>query len=112
MSDDDALTTLRNIGPAMAEAFARVGITSARALRDMGADAGYRRLLDGGSKPHFIAYYALVMGLQGRPWNDAKGAEKAQLRVRFDALVAASRPDATGLDRALAEIGVIPKPPR
>ena len=49
------------------------------------------------------------MGLQGRPWNDAKGEEKAKLRVRFDALKSASMPSDSGLDKALAEIGVIPK---
>ena len=76
----------------MEKAFAEVGITSADALREIGADAAYQRLLDNGHKPHFIGYYVLVMGLQGRPWNDCKGKEKAALRVRFDAIKTAATP--------------------
>ena len=35
-----------------------------------------------GLPAHFIGYYVLVMGLQNRPWNDCKGAEKAALRAK------------------------------
>lgn len=83
MSD---LTTIRNIGPAQEKALTAVGITSAEQLRDMGADASYVRLLQAGTRPHFIMYYVLHMALQGRPWNDCKGDEKQKLRERFDAL--------------------------
>ncbi len=83
MSD---LTTIRNIGPAQEKALTAVGITSARQLYDMGADAAYIRLLQSGTRPHFIMYYVLHMALQGRPWNDCKGDEKQQLRQRFDKL--------------------------
>ncbi len=54
----------------------------------MGPDAAYTKLLQSGSRPHFIGYYVLVMGLQGRPWNDCKGEEKKALRKRFDAIKA------------------------
>ena len=64
------------------------GIPTAEALRACGADEAYRRLLRSGARPHFIAYYVLHMALQGRPWNDCKGAEKAALRQVFDALFA------------------------
>jgi hypothetical protein len=84
----DPVTAIRNLGPATAAAFARIGIHSAEAVRALGADAAYRALLADGNRPHFIGYYVLVMGLQGRPWNDCRGAEKAALRQRFDALVA------------------------
>lgn len=104
-----SLETIRNIGPAMADAFRRVGIEDAETLIDIGADAAYLKLLDAGSRPHFIAYYALVMGLQGRPWNDAKGAEKDALRVRFDALKAGADPTTDlAIERILDEIGVRP----
>lgn len=110
------LTAIRNIGPSMAGALARAGIDSAEALREAGPDAAYARLLAAGERPHFIAYYVLVMGLMGRPWNDCRGAEKAALRARFDALVAAARA-APGGDRgpparlaaALDAIGVVPR---
>ncbi|MCK8483918.1 TfoX/Sxy family protein [Aliiroseovarius sp. S2029] len=84
----DPVSSIRNLGPASDAAFARAGIHSADELRDMGADETYRRLLAAGSRPHFIGYYAMVMGLQGRPWNDCTGKEKAELRARFDALKA------------------------
>ncbi len=80
------VTSIRNIGPAMEEAFRRAGLETADAVRDLGADAAYRRLIETGTRPHFIGYYALVMGLQGRPWNDCQGKEKTDLRKRFDDL--------------------------
>ena len=100
-----AISTIRNLGPAMEAAFARAGIDSAEALRAMGPDAAYARLIEAGDRPHFIAYYALVMGLQGRPWNDCKGAEKEALRARFDAIRGGAR---TGIEAILDEIGVVP----
>lgn len=84
-----AIRSIPNLGPATEAAFARAGLHTAEQLRELGADAAYGRLLQAGERPHFIGYYVLVMGLQGRPWNDCKGAEKAALRQRFDALCAA-----------------------
>lgn len=90
----------------MQAAFQGVGITSAEELREIGPDAAYKRLLDGGERPHFIAYYALVMGLQGRPWNDCQGKEKAALRVRFDALTAKTTPSDDAFLRELDALGI------
>jgi DNA transformation protein len=48
------------------------------------------------------------MGLQGRPWNDCKGKEKADLRKRFDALKAGNPANHdSAFEKALDEIGVI-----
>jgi hypothetical protein len=105
----DPVTTIRNIGPATAAAFARVGLITADAVHALGPDAAYARLLAAGERPHFIAYYALVMGLQGRPWNDCRGAEKTALRTRFDALVvgmAASDAPPPGIETELDALGV------
>lgn len=82
------VSSIRNLGPAMDEACTKAGIRSAEDLREMGADAAYAKLLQSGMRAHFIGYYVLVMGLQGRPWNDCKGAEKQALRKKFDALKA------------------------
>ncbi|MEM6408232.1 MAG: TfoX/Sxy family protein [Pseudomonadota bacterium] len=82
----DPVSSIRNLGPAYEKSLAGVGIHTAAALRDIGADAAYAKLLQAGERPHFIGYYVLVMALQGRPWNDCKGAEKIALRKRFDAL--------------------------
>lgn len=103
------VSSIPNLGPASEAAFARAGITSAEQIRAMGADAAYLALLRSGSAPHFIGYYVLVMGLQGRPWNDCKGPEKAALRVRFDALKSqAVSPERTLLS-ALDSLGVVEK---
>jgi len=87
----DPVSSIRNLGPAFEQACARAGIHSAQELRALGADEAYGRLLQAGSRPHFIGYYVLVMGLQGRPWNDCKGEEKKALRQRFDTIKASVR---------------------
>lgn len=102
------ISTIRNLGPAMEQAFERAGIATAEELREIGTDAAYGRLLAGGHRPHFIAYYVIEMGLQGRPWNDCKGKEKEALRTRFDSLVARHYDKGLGeLEKYLDEIGVI-----
>mgnify|MGYP001084192423 CR=1 FL=1 len=113
----DPVSTIPNLGPASEAAFARAGIHSAEELRSLGADAAYLRLLQSGTRAHFIGYYVLVMGLQGRPWNDCQGAEKQALRATFDALKAraAATPskdkDRARLDAVLDEIGLIARQP-
>lgn len=107
-----AISSIRNLGPAYEEACKRAGIHSAEELRTLGADAAYARLLQSGSKPHFIGYYVLVMALQGRPWNDCKGEEKKALRKRFDAIKAQSFDKGLSqLETILNQIGVIEKSP-
>lgn len=109
----DPVSTIRNLGPASDTGFARAGITTAEQLRAMGADAAYLKYLQSGGQPHFIGYYALVMGLQGRPWNDCRGKEKDALRARFDAIKAEANTqpskDKSRLDfeAALDAIGVV-----
>lgn len=105
----DPVSTIRNLGPASDAAYARAGITSASMLREMGPDAAYEALLRSGERPHFIAYYAMVMGLHGRPWNDCTSTEKAALRARFDeiksrAYAQADAPDAA-IEALLDQIG-------
>ena len=105
----DPVSSIRNLGPASDAAFERAGIHTAEDLRALGADEAYRRLLASGSRPHFIGYYAMVMGLQGRPWNDCKGNEKDALRARFDALkaeAAANKPPEDKMDAILDQIGI------
>ncbi len=107
----DPVSSIRNLGPASDISFARAGIRSADELREMGADVAYRRLLAAGSRPHFIGYYAMVMGLQGRPWNDCKGKEKDELRARFDAIKAEASANTSPKDKMeaiLDEIGIVP----
>ena len=104
----EPLTSIRNIGPAMADALRRAGIGTAEDLRALGTDAAYRRLLEAGQRPHFIAYYAIEMGLHGRPWTDCAGPEKAALRRRFDMLKAgAAPPSRSELEAALDALGIV-----
>jgi len=102
------VSSIRNLGPAVEAACLRADITSAQDLRTLGADTAYARLLATGTHPHFIGYYALVMGLQGRPWNDCQGDEKRKLRARFDAIKAANTPTPKSeLEQILDQIGVL-----
>jgi hypothetical protein len=102
------LTSIKNIGPAFETALKAVGITTAEELRALGADAAYTKMLEAGSKPHFIGYYVLHMALQGRPWNDCKGDEKKALRKKFDKIKAGSfDEDRSELERFMNQIGVV-----
>lgn len=108
-----SISTIPNLGPASEAAFARAGVTTAEEVRALGADEAYRRLLLSGSPPHFIGYYVLVMGLQGRPWNDCQGEEKKALRARFDAIKAGCagtrEKGRSDLEAALSFFGVVAK---
>ncbi|MEM8793752.1 MAG: TfoX/Sxy family DNA transformation protein [Pseudomonadota bacterium] len=107
----EPVSAIRNLGPKSVESFARAGLHSAEEVYALGADETYRRLLAAGSRPHFIMYYALVMGLQDRAWNDLDPAEKAALRDRFDAIVAERQASPlSGIDRELDTLGVVKKP--
>mgnify|MGYP000926194226 CR=1 FL=1 len=114
----NAISSIRNLGPATEAEFHKIGVTTAEQLQDLGPDVAYRMLLENGVRPHFIGYYVLVMGLQGRPWNDCKGAEKQALRKRFDQIKATAKQSASDsgishdLDRALDLIGVRKRDPR
>ncbi|KUF11947.1 TfoX/Sxy family protein [Pseudoponticoccus marisrubri] len=102
------VSTIRNLGPAFQAECTRAGIPDAETLRSLGAHEAYRRLLAAGTRPHFIGYFVLHMALQGRPWNDCRGAEKTALRAQFDALRAEARPAPEDAFLArLDEIGVI-----
>lgn len=104
------ISSIRNLGPAYEDACARADIYSAEHLRELGPDEVYSRLLRNGTKPHFIGYYVLVMGLQGRPWNDCKGDEKRALRIRFDAIKdSAFDKGLSELESMLNRIGVVEK---
>ena len=115
----DRISRLRNLGPASEAAFARAGIETAAQLQELGADAAYARLIASGTRPHFMMFVALVTGLQGRPFTDVAPSEKADLRRRFEVIVAAAAPaqqasDAPDIarDRALDALGVVPSPRR
>jgi hypothetical protein len=103
------VSSLRNLGPRSDAAFARVGIHSAEKLIALGPDAAYRALLAAGARPHFGAYWAITLAIQGRPWRECDPAEKAALRARFDAL----ETEASGrsaLETELERLGVRDQP--
>ncbi|MEO9865148.1 MAG: TfoX/Sxy family protein [Yoonia sp.] len=103
-----AISTIKNLGPATETMLNNVGIMTAEELRALGAHAAYQKLLENGTRPHFIGYYVLHMALQGRPWNDCKGDEKKALRVKFDSLKNDSfDADRSELETFLDQIGVV-----
>jgi hypothetical protein len=65
-------------------------------------------MLAAGDRPHVMAYQALAMGLQGRPFADPSPEERIALRSRFDAIRAEAAPPA-GIEAALDALGVIPR---
>jgi len=109
------IRSIRNLGAAMEAACHAAGIMDADALRGLGADTAYARMIAHGHRPHVVAFSALALGLQGRHWNEADPAEKAALRARFEAAKAAAAQVArhdegrTPMDAALDDIGVIPR---
>ena len=106
----EPVSAIRNLGPRSVEMFAKAGIHTADQIRDLGPDEAYRRMIAAGNRPHFIGYYVMVMGLQGRPWNDMDVEEKARLRDRFDAIVASTQNGATAIEAELNRLGVVEKP--
>jgi len=102
------LTSIRNIGPAVAESLISAGIETAEELYALGADEAYARMLRNGTKPHFIGYYVLHMAVQGRPWNDCKGEEKKAFRKKFDALKSKNfDTERSEIEEFLNRIGVV-----
>lgn len=99
------LTTIRNVGPVMAARLEWAGIADAAELRRLGPDETYRRMLAAGDRPHLMAYQALVMGLQGRPFTDPDPDEKTHLRTRFEAL-RAEIDQPRGIEAVLDTLGV------
>lgn len=105
-------SSIKNLGPASDKFYARADITTAEQLRELGPDEAYFRALEAGGRPHFIGYYVMVMGLQGRPWNDCKGKEKDALKKRFEAIKARLEKSDTSnsaFERELDALGVIQK---
>ena len=103
-------SSIRNLGPASDSFYGRAGIKTADELRELGADEAYYRALRAGGMAHFIGYYSMVMGLQGRPWNDCKGSEKEALKQRFEAIkqrLGDKGKSLTGLEKELDSLGVI-----
>lgn len=107
---ETSITSIRNLGPATAELFSKHGLHTAEEVIELGADAAYAHLLRSGMRPHFIGYYALVLGLQGRPWSDCGKDEKRELRRKFDEIKACCfDTNQSALEQLLDEIGVLRK---
>ena len=104
----DPVSTIRNLGPTSEAAFSRAGIETAQELHTLGPVEAYRKLIESGSRPHFIGFLALAMGLQGRHWNDCNGAERDTLRIQFDALKSETTANADNrIEAFLDEVGVV-----
>jgi hypothetical protein len=77
---DEDLTSLRDIGAASAHWLQTVGIHTVSDLRRIGPAAAYGQVrFRFGRAVNRNFLYAMAMGLQGRPYNDATPAEKQRL---------------------------------
>ena len=102
-----AISTIRNLGPKTEAAFARAGITTAEQIIELGTDDAYARLIATGTKPHFLGFCALVMGMQNRRWSDPDEHEKHRLRQRFDRIVSARHdPAQSRIEAELRKLGL------
>jgi hypothetical protein len=87
----EPVSAIPNLGPAAVVSYGKAGIHDAASLRALGPDEAYKRVLLAGTRPHFMAFCALTLGLQGRPWSDLGGAEKRELKKRFTAVKRAAK---------------------
>lgn len=101
------VSTIRNLGPKVEQMFAKAGIHTAEEIYELGAEEAYRRLLKAGTRPHFIGFYCIYLGLQNRPWNDLSPDEKTGLRATFDAIVQASKAEFGSRSAIEAELNVL-----
>lgn len=79
------LTELPNIGPVLADNLRRVGVSSAEALRSVGACEAWLRIrarVDGGACFHQLT--ALAGAEAGIPKKELSPERKAELRAFFD----------------------------
>lgn len=58
----EPVSSIRNLGPAVEGMFARVGVTTAEQLRELGADEGYRMVLKNGVRPLLLGITHLLWG--------------------------------------------------
>jgi hypothetical protein len=103
------ISTIRNLGPKMETLLGSAGIRTAEEVHELGVKEVYRRLLLAGRRPHFIAYYSIYLGLQGRPWNDMTPEEKASVRADFDRIaaeVSIGRGEDSRIEKELDILGV------
>jgi DNA transformation protein len=101
------VSTIRNLGPKVEQMFAKAGIHTAEEIHELGAEEAYRRLLKAGTRPHFIGFYSIYLGLQNRPWGAMVPGEKAALRKIFDRLVTDVRATSGAPSAIEAELNVL-----
>jgi len=94
MSD---LTTLKGIGPKVADWLTQAGITNAAQLRELGAVEAYLQILEKTDfRANILLLYSLVGAIENRDWNEVAQHDKARLKAELE---------------GLQEIGIISKKP-
>lgn len=85
MSDEDAIATLKNLGPKSADWLRESGIATVGDLRRLGPVVAY--LLVKGRRPgaSLNLLWALAAGLDGRDWRELSESAKSRLRRAVDA---------------------------
>ena len=85
MNDEDAIATLKNLGPKSADWLRESGVETVGALRRLGPAVAYLLVKERRPRASLNLLWALAAGLEGRDWRELSGAAKSRLRREVDA---------------------------
>ncbi len=85
--------------------FQKAGFSSAEEIYETGLEESYRRIVEAGMRPHFMAFLAFAAGLEGRSWNGHSDEEKEELRLLHNQIVNEKSPKSE-LEAFMNKIGL------
>lgn len=85
MNDEDAIATLKNLGPTSADWLRESGVATVGDLRRLGPVVAYLLVKERRPRASLNLLWALAAGLQGRDWRDLSEATKSRLRREVNA---------------------------
>ena len=82
------LTTLKGIGPRVADWLTQAGITTSIELRELGAVEAYLQVLEKTDfRANILLLYSLVGAIEDRDWNEVAQNDKARLNAELEGLL-------------------------
>lgn len=85
MNDEDAIATLKNLGPTSADWLRESGVATVGDLRRLGPVVAYLLVKERRPRVSPNLLWALAAGLDGRDWRDLPEAERSKLLRAIDA---------------------------
>lgn len=85
MNDEDAIATLKNLGPKSADWLRESGVATVGDLRRLGPVVAYLLVKERRPGASLNLLWALAAGLDGQDWRDLSEAAKSRLRREVDA---------------------------